>query len=252
MSDMTDISIVIPCYHKFNDFVAALPHNQLFLDKRVEVVLVLDEPSEEFLYVGLIKGHWKNVIKFKLIVNDKAHEWRPPCVPINVGIRHSSGDYCIVQSPETIVLYPYPGFIFDVIHREKFRKFYVTGLLTHVNPNVIVPLFSQNFYSEFEHRTTTDDFGFILFTRQDAIDIGGYDERRKFYGQDDDDIRQRLIMHKVKHVNTSQIRAAHAWRETAPRNKGNTAEPFGQQVVVPDQENMGSEFSRIAFDWRNA
>lgn len=246
------ISVVLPCFRKFEDFCLALPHNHLFLDSRVEVVLVLDENSEEMLFLGLVKGFWKNHIRFRVIVNDEKHEWRPPCKAINVGIRNSLGQYCVVMSPESILLQPRPAYVFEKIHEEKFRKFYLTGILTNVQKADLTTDFNTRFFDTFVARENADGFGFILFDRQEVIGIGGYDERRSGYGKDDDDIRIRLQRNSVKHVNSSQLRVAHIWTENHVRREGAMAEPVASEIVLPNADKCGTSFGRVSFDWRKS
>ncbi len=116
-----------PCYKKFGDFVAVSHINRCFRDKRCELIVVLDEPSEEGAFVEWARSFSGNV---KIIVNDVDHEWRPPCKAINVGIRHALGDYVVYVDPETLILLPYDDYLFAVLP----RRGYVSGILCHIDP----------------------------------------------------------------------------------------------------------------------
>ncbi len=86
-----------------------------------------------------------------------------------------------------------------------------------------------------------------MSTARDLYYLNGYDERRRFYGGDDDDIRMRLNQLGKAHIDEN-IRVAHVWRETAPRRDKNFVEyePFGQRLVLPNL-NFGADFNRIAY-----
>lgn len=245
------ISVVLPAFKRFDLFCRTIQHNYLFTDPRCEVILVLDEPSELDLYLGLIRGHWHNHIRFKVLVNEEPHKWRPPCKAINVGIRHAEGEYCVVMSPESILMLPSGDYMWQKIHQLKWRKFFLTGLVGEVSPDRLHPTFTKEYYDEIITGPIRDEFGFLLASRYDLVDLGGYDERRVGYGGDDDDIRRRLERHGIKHVNDSQLRVAHFSHSHAPRRDGSKAEPIAEEIVMPNQPVFGMDFARVAWNWRD-
>ena len=103
------ISYVLPFYKRFALFEAAYRFNTFLCDGYSEVVMVLDEPSEEAPALRFCQRHPE--LRVKLIVNDTDHEWRPPCKAINVGIRNARGSHIAIFSPENVILIPEPEFL---------------------------------------------------------------------------------------------------------------------------------------------
>jgi hypothetical protein len=96
------LSIVLPFYKKFQDFNTAIHYNERYFSApTIEVVVVLDEPSEMSKVLELTRGKYPK-IKWRILVNDRPHQWRAPAKAINVGIRNSLGDVILVASPESV------------------------------------------------------------------------------------------------------------------------------------------------------
>ena len=240
------ISVVLPCYFKFYDWVTAAEHNSLYCDPRVEIVLSLDEPSEAKLFERYCV-HNSTRMKLRLLVTREQHPWRPPCKAINAGIVRSRGKFIIVMSPETILLTLSPEYLFRLIDSLRGR-FFVTGALHHIKPH---ELRSGDLCNSLFYRIRTNDcgHGFILFSREDALAIGGYDESRLDYGGDDDCFRHRLLASGVVHQNDTAIRVAHIWRDTRPTHDGiwkrfRSLNEVSMQRLKPRV--------RVAWDWEAA
>jgi hypothetical protein len=246
------ISVVLPCYYRFWHFIRAVEYNPLFQDDRVEIVLCLDEPSQSHLFLEWAKFN-ADRIKSRVLVYSQAHDWRCPCIPINVGIRRSLGQYCIVQSPETIVLYPFRDYLFKTLSIEEKRhgRFCLTGRKSTVEPHELHGMDNLNDLYEWAlgMGETYKRYGFILFRRKDAIQIGGYDETRKTYGYEDTQFRNRLIEFGAEELTKSSIRIVHV-NHPAPRLPiGTWQSPDYDSVVLINAKKMGcAPFEKI-YDW---
>ena len=88
------LSIVMPYYKKFQEFVFAMKMGNLETFnsvKDLELVLVLDDPgeSDELLsFLDELKVAEKLNFAIKVLLNEDKHEWRAPSAAINVGIKN--------------------------------------------------------------------------------------------------------------------------------------------------------------------
>lgn len=184
---MIDLSIVIPFFHKENHWKKTIKYNSKYLsNNRYEVIIVIDHPIHHKNMINdLIQGY--SEINWKIVVNNIPHQWRPPSIPINVGIRYSCGEHILVVSPESIFATNVPEILLQFIKD---------------NPNT----FSCGHFREIKERDLVnikfekfDDinnkwYQSICFKKSDAESIHGYDETLTHWGGDDDNFRTRLSM----------------------------------------------------------
>lgn len=247
------LSVILPFYRKLAEFRQVLPMNAGYLARSgIEVVLVMDDPHEEAGVLELLAGF--PAIAWKVIVNDHAHEWRPPCSAINVGIRHSRGATVLICSPESAFVTDVPGHAI---------------LLGRSQPNVVA--FGRVGFSCFSelaqghsltalHAQGTRDapelftyYGSIVAPRAALETIGGYDESQAVWGGDDDHLRIRLEMAGYPLFACPEIRLLHLSFE--PRTGFEGYDDFhAWERCTPEQETAnlpdawGREYARIALD----
>lgn len=244
MTDEPLISVLLPCFHKAMDFFRSAEHNILWTDKRVELCIICDEPSEERFYHWWINRQGKR-FRVRLLVCDESHEWRPPCVALNAGIRHARGLYLVVMSPESVLMFPNVNYLFTVLEKQE-RPFYLTGLLAGAAISDIRDgtSFQRLYHNQFN--TPVRGYGFILFKRKDALAVGGYDESRKTYAGDDDLIRRNLKAYGCTPILDEKIRVIHIDGETRPTRIA-PAEPLTDKLRL----KMPPSAFRVASDWTN-
>lgn len=189
------LSVVLPFYRKLADFERVLPLNAgHWVRPGIEVVLALDELGEEAGVLALVERFAQ--IRWKVIVNDAAHAWRPPCKAVNAGVRASAGRFVLVHSPESAyagdalaaLLQAAMGHARGVaVGRVGFARFdELTGaadtlhttFARHVPPELLL----QTFY------------GSLCCAREAFDAVNGYDESFEDWGGDDDNLRVRLEM----------------------------------------------------------
>ena len=233
------LSFIVPFYRKLDWFKAVFPRNRCLHSELVEVVLVLDEPTQEREVVEFIRNH-----RARVVVNDHDHSWRPPCAAINVGLRHALGEYIAVVSPESYVLVE-PGYLEQRISILP-ERFVLTGNLWHgvgIEPDH--PIEAVQAYAD-SHNSVSEIYGFKCCAKELLMEVGGYDERRVGYGGDDDDVYARLCA-KGRPVVDPNIRIVHPYHNSVGR-ADTPREPY---VTKLDFAPFGREFSRIAFDYAN-
>ena len=188
------LSIVLPCYRKLEEFRRVLPLNlPYFARAGVEVILALDENGEEAGLLALLRLHRQ--VRWKVVVNDVPHPWRPPCKAINVGLRQASGRYVLVASPESAFVGDVPAHALQVmsdhpdgiaIGRVGFARFddLRDGRSLERHFAAVVP--SAHLLHTF--------YGSICGPRAAFESVRGYDETFTNGGADDDNVRVRLEM----------------------------------------------------------
>ncbi len=228
------ISFILPWYHKLEMFKRAAAFNYpVFAQPGCEVVIVLDEPSEEAELVKYLSS--LPDVKWRVLVNDKPHPWRPPCKAINVGIRYAQGEWIAVLSPETVISLPGSGFLVELTRE---RKCFYTGHLRFVKDYALSAPFVPDFIC---------GYGFMLCQKHWLEAVNGYAENREQWGGDDDDVQMRLQTSCGNKVVLPSIQLRHLKHEhlgPVERTEGN--EPIGQQMP---QYDWGRDFDRIALDW---
>lgn len=235
------LSFIVPFYRKLSWLKAVMPRNRCFQSEAVEVVLVLDEPTQEREVVEFVQAQ---SVRVRVVVNDHDHDWRPPCAAINVGLRHARGRYVAIVSPESYLLVE-PGYLEQRLAGLPERMF-LTGLLWHgVGIEPEYPLELVEAYTR-QHGWVSDIYGFKCCAKALLMEAGGYDERRRLYGGDDDDVYVRLCA-KAKWMCDPNIRVVHPYHNSTHRDQIGR-EPYAKHL---DFEPFGRQFSRVAFDYAN-
>lgn len=243
------ISFILPFWKKFALFKLTYPLNNAYWNEEAEVVCVLDDPEDEQPLVAFAKEHPET--KWRIVVNDKTHEWRPPCVSYNVGIQNSKGTHCVLFDPESILVTPIPDYLWTLT-RQDFRRCR-TGICWHViewekeeTPDMMR---RRMLATEATASCSAWAYYFLLAHKFELNQVRGYDESRVTYGWDDNDIRIRLTRLGVITEVDPLIRIFHLYHEN-PWDRLVEHVPMTPQIVLTQQEKTwGREFNRIAFDW---
>jgi len=187
------LSIIMPYYKKFQEFVFAMKMGNLETFNSLEgleLVLVLDDPgeSQELLsFLDDLKVAEKINFSVKVLLNEEMHEWRAPSAAINVGIKNATYEKMLVISPETM---PLPRSI-EILLQSVNDNNFALGIIkfsstTHIEGLGIIEAFNVS-------TSSIMPYGSICFTKAQAEKVGGYDESYIKWGGDDDDYRARLV-----------------------------------------------------------
>lgn len=204
------LAIVLPFYRKLAEFEQVARRNAPYWSRPwIEVVLALDEPAEEvgvLLLVDRLPG-----IRWRVVVNDRAHAWRPPCKAINVGVRHTAAPYVLVHSPESAyvgdaparalqIAVAVPGAV--VVGRVGFARFDEVG----ADVGTLADAFSRKVPDALLLRTF---YGSLCCARDAFESVHGYDESFDVWGGDDDDFRVRLELAGSRLIAEPALRLLH-------------------------------------------
>ncbi len=240
--DNYDITVIIPFYKKYHDFVKVFPsHARYFARPGIEVIIVMDEPGEEERVLNFIRRYPQ--VNWVIIINDTPHEWRNPTKALNVGIKHASKTYILVVSPESEMAT-------DVMNQFKKK---IDG-----NHNFCIGQCHSMVYGDSRFFMTGLPYGSILVSRENLIKIGGYDETLSAWGGDDDNLRYRLKMIGVReiflpeaHIFHWEDKKSHRFTKLANfKSNSFTARIFNPPHWLANNGVFGNDFKRIAYDYR--
>lgn len=250
--DNFDLSVIIPFYKKYDEFEIVIKKNQKYLQRNgIEVIIVLDEPSEQIQVLKCIKNYY--FINWKIIVNEKKHDWRNPSKVINVGIRNSTKKYVLVISPES-------EFYGDtILELRKYLDYYPDHFAIG---NVIFANIVEEINDKNIQRYHTLPFGTIMIKKEHLIAINGYNENLSIWGFDDVDVRARLNFIGIKALRYESAIVIHREFKTnsevsCSRNIKNNLIPIKDKIrlALPSssnsQTNWGNDFNKILYDWGN-
>lgn len=250
------LSVVLPFYRRFPAFRQALAHNaQWFARDGLEVVIAMDDPADERELVELARAH--PGIRWKIVVNDVPHPWRPPCRAINVGLRHASGRYVFVASPESAYAGDAPGIALDAV--KDFPGGIAVGRVEFASFRDL--RWGRSIAQHFAEIATPSPtivsyYGSICAPRAAFEAIHGYDEALAGWGGDDDNVRLRLEMAGGTLLACDRVRLLHLSFDERRhgRNARHDPDPAAtlaklapENAIANRDGDWGREFSRIAY-----
>ena len=253
------LSIILPYYKRYQAFKQATALNSTkqtsVSGRETEIVLVLDEPTEERPVLELVSSYTE--ISWRVLINRRDHLWRNPAVAINVGIRHAEGKYVLIMSPESIYVSDVPGILQQSC--ALLPDTFAVGRIVFYERSMIG---GHELVSVFDQGRPNLYYGSICVAREALEKIGGYDEANETWGGDDDNIRERLLLSglEIEYIPAAQV--IHP-RDNNPRHgplrdiKQTKTPNELQDCVMPRQaiangRDWGREFDEIIYDYRSA
>ena len=208
-----DLSIIIPFYKKYEELKYSVIYNESQFSLVNEVILIIDEFCDfdklnNFLY--LLNYN----INFKIYINSENHDWRNPAIVINFGIKMASSTYCLIMSPESILL---DNAIKNLYENTSDNTFCV-GQILFITPKVIQNLDNFQINKLFSNTPTRNNiyigpvyFGSICCSKKNLLNINLYDDNfnEKGWGGEDNDIRTRLIEKGIEMIENKYVKLIH-------------------------------------------
>lgn len=245
------LSIVLPWFRKLDDFRQVLPRNLRYFSRPgIEVVLVLDENSEETDLLALLDRYPQ--VRWQVIVNDVPHRWRPPCRAINVGLRHSAGRYVLVASPESVFVGDVPAYALQVV--SNYPNGIAIGRVGWARFDDLVG--GRSPQDQFAACVPAEPllltfYGSICGPRTAFEAVRGYDESFTTGGGDDDNVRVRLEMNGCTLLACPELRLLHL--SAGPRDGSEHFDPENDFLKCTPSSPLGNpdvdwgrEFARVA------
>ena len=201
MDKLKETSIIIPFYKKYKEFVIALKYNSAQFELAGEVIFVIDEPIDITSFHFLQDYN----INFIFYMNTETHPWRNPAVVINKGIASASKKYCIIISPESLLL---ELTLLKLVLNTDEDTFSVGNVLfttyalldtCKYDFNYILPFFKIKDKKVIKHVYGPVNFGSICCTKENFIKVGCYSENFSLlgWGGEDDEVRVKLEQNNI-------------------------------------------------------
>ena len=215
-----DLSIVLPCYKRSEEFAFALQYNHTQYAMAKEVIIIFDEIIEDYSKYNFLFLYPN--INFVFYINKENHSWRNPAVVINKGLEYATSTYCLVMSPESILLEN----VIQNLYKNVNEQTFCCGSVVFITKNKFLNLEEQNqenkdataaaaFLPLFHKSERKQDkigpvfFGSLLCSKENFVKAGYYSSRFRDagWGGEDDDIRVKLqnIGLKKMHVLNAKI-----------------------------------------------
>lgn len=241
-----NLSIIMSFYKRYDDFARVLPLNAPYLQRNgIEVIIVMDEPSEKNKVLNLIKEY--PFINWVLIINDETHLPRNHAPVLNVGIRHSSKEYILQIDPEI-------EFHTDIIYilrnlLKHYPKHYVYGAMAYTSIDSSINS-SFNFIP----------YGNLMVKKEFLEQINGYDETFLKWGGEDDNIRKRLDFIGVKGLFVPEAQTIHREHIYTPNERINKFKKHSIKDIrkifyptnpIANKKSWGRSFRNLLYDWKN-
>lgn len=225
------VSLIISSFNRLKYFVNTWQTIKDQLLEGDELVVVED---------GIEKG-WNGYllslgVKYQLV--ETHHDtYRSGVIPKNIALKMARNDLIIINDPEVMHISP----CITVMRKflEERRAFVVPGTL-----------YSGKYEGQGLEGSTKMENSQAPFVggchKQDLMDIGGWDERFKYWGNDDNDLMTRLGMNHVRHIVVPELEIFHQWHERPPKQAmGDYNEPFLYEKDKPVIANIGKQWGLL-------
>lgn len=249
---MKNLSVILPYYRRFEAFSRAMAINHANFvstdELDTEIVLVLDEPSDETAVLKLVSRY--SGIDWRVLINRLDHDWRNPAVPINVGLRHAAGEFVLIMSPESLHVSRVPRNLF---YAASGNDRFCVGRIHFCDRTIIE---EKGLTQTYEEGIPKRYYGSVCAPRSALEEIRGYDESNRTWGGDDDNCRTRLMMLGLRMDYVPRAKALHplapgeAVGATKRLIKSETERHryLRPESPVVNDENWGREFHEIIFE----
>lgn len=250
------LSVVMPFYRRLGELTRVLAMNEPYLARSdVEVVLVMDDPEDEESVLALVRASSR--VKWRVLVNDEAHDWRPPCRALNVGLRGARGDTVLVVSPESAFVGDVPSEILQVMAAEPGCA--VCGEVAFASFGAL-EAHAGDVDAAFAAIRVAEApiyYGSVAAPRSLFRLVHGYDESLQQWGGDDDNLRARFAIAGAEIFRDEDLKVLHLSAEERgarnPRVKRHTplelARVTRPNTAIANPAGWGRTFTRVAFDW---
>jgi len=240
-----NVSVVMPFYKKLKAFKQVFPKNRKYFERNgIEVIIVMDCPDEKEELVAYIQEY--PFINWKVLYNDKPHDWRNPSKPINVGIRFATKKYIMVCSPESEF---YTDAILQLrMELQNYPKHYAIGKVCFVG--------DEEFVNDSSIRNKFFiNYGSFMVEKEFVNIIKGYDENLNKWGGDDDNIRARLELSGIQELFIPEVILIHRDNNSEDNKRRTYTLDIFEQTHYPKQiivnNEWGKDFDTVIYDWHH-
>jgi len=244
-----NVSLLVTSFKRGPLFEKSLPSILPQLTNEDEIVVVNDGPldsMEQVLKGAMVRnvidptGNTFGPIPYKFIDTGN-RGYHGCCHAKNVGLKAAKHDLVIINDPEVM-------HISDCITQlrkyfenpENARKFVVPGSMYFAKDPQ-----NQGFKeSNFIGHSQAPFIGAMM--KQEAIAVGGWDERFQYWGNDDNDLMHRMGKNGTIHECNEALVAFHQWHDRPPAEAmGDCNESLLYEQDKPIIANQGKEWGVV-------
>ncbi len=195
-----NISILMTVFKRAELLKITLPNIMSQMNPEDEIICVDDGPYDGIDHVlgsyGSLNYRW---------IQTKNTEYRNSSKAKNIGLKHAKNELIFIHEAEILGAGNY-------IHhmREHFKE----GARKFVSAAHVVSVDALG--SIYGDVPDSQAPFFAGVRRDDLMNVTGWDERYKFWGNEDNDLMYRLMMSGVKVMNDPSISITHLWHERPP------------------------------------
>ncbi|MHA1360872.1 MAG: glycosyltransferase family 2 protein [Candidatus Helarchaeota archaeon] len=224
-----NISVIITSFNRLHLFTQTSHAIVKQLTPKDQIIVV--EEGQEMGWVNYLPSL---AIPYKFCFTQNTH-YRSCSKAKNVAVRLADNEIIVINEPEVLQLD-------DCITRLKKeleknpRQFAVPGTLyndtgLHGNPT----------------RMENSQAPFVAMVYKKELEaVGGWDERFKYWGNDDNDLMHRLTLNGCEHKVYSQLQIHHRWHERPPKHAlGDYNESLLYEKNKSIVANKGKRWGRI-------
>lgn len=231
-----NVSLLVTNFGKADLFKISLQKIMPQLTPQDEIVIVDDGPLDDMPIVamGIRK---KCQIRYSKTTNS---EYRSGCRAKNKALKLASNELIIIHDPEVYQISNCINYIRSHFDKEENRNDFINAATMYFskrNQSVDLPL---DHYGLIPHSMAP----FIAGVRKkNLLNIGGWDERFKYWGNDDNDLMGRLGRDGVVHKAIDEMVALHQWHPRPPQEMhGDANESLLYEKDKPIVANEGKEW----------
>lgn len=229
----TNISIIISSFSRLPLFIKSFETIRHQLIEGDELVIVEDGKNTEW---QKFLNDYK--VKYQYVkTNNK--EYRSGCMAKNIALKLARNPIVVINDPEVMHLTPCITQIKE--HLAKYPDSFVTA--------------GDAYFGKQEGDTYGSQSGHIWHSqapfvagvyKENLVRIGGWDERFKFWGNDDNDLMHRLGLSGTHHMVNDEMSFFHQWHQRPPaRAMGDYNEPLLYEENKNIIANEGKEWGKL-------
>jgi glycosyltransferase involved in cell wall biosynthesis len=198
-----NISLLISSFGRLPLFAKSISSIKPQLTEEDELVIVEDGKNNDWV-------NWLDTqgVKYQYV---KTHntKYRSGCMAKNIALKLAKNPIIIINDPEVEHLTPCINQIKEHLKKDP-RGFIVAG-------DAYFGKQANDVYNSNSGHIPHSQAPFVGgVMKKELIAVGGWDERFKFWGNDDNDLMHRLGLNEVHHIVDDEMLIFHQWHERPP------------------------------------
>lgn len=227
------VSLLITSRNRLRLFKKSWASIQPQLKEGDELIVVEDSDNPD---------QWKTFLQdipFKsTFVCTYNRDYRSCCIAKNMAVKLATNPLLIINDPEVFHITPCIEFLKEKLE-ENPRQFAVPGTL--YSGQHAGQVWEEGFLTE---HSQAPFVGAVL--REEIEKVGGWDERFRFWGNDDNALMNKLGLNGCHHKVYDELKIFHQWHERPPREAmGDYNEPLLYEKNSSPINNVGKEWGVI-------